>query len=437
MSAILSPERVGDLAVDVSPLGPDTTLNEVADRFLSEECRDLLSLPVVSDGRVLGTLSRYRIMRIFLQSFGREIYGKRPAWQFVNDSPMAVSADVDVEEAGSYLRQGMTHPITEDFVVLNGDGGYRGVGMVMSLLERLEQRAKHRTQALAVANRTLKSSQARLIQSEKMASLGQMVAGIAHEINTPLGYVQSNIELAGGLIERLNQALQASRALLDQLSRPDADDASLGESIRQADQQSIELGEHRVLEDLDAIVADSLHGLAQIGELVVSLRNFSRIDHGETDRACLNECLDAALTIGRNIIKQKADVIREYCTDAWVECAPARINQVLLNVLTNAAQAIETYGQIHVSTRARTHHVDIHIRDNGCGMSDAVRKRIFDPFYTTKPVGDGTGLGLSISYQIIRQHRGLIDVRSAPGKGTEFVIRLPRQQAATIRRSAA
>ena len=158
------------------------------------------------------------------------------------------------------------------------------------------------------------------------------------------------------------------------------------------------------------------------------MRNFSRTDHANFVSVNINESIEGALTIGRNVLKQKAEVERVFADDVMVECVPSQINQVLLNIFTNAAQAIPIFGVIKITTRSHKNFVDIHIRDNGCGMTESVRKKIFDPFFTTKKVGEGTGLGLSISFQIIQQHNGLIEVKSFEGKGTEFVIRLPRKR---------
>lgn len=365
-------------------------------------------------------------MRIFLQSYGREIYGERPVRDFMNKDPLLIDLDTDIEEASRYVHAHISNPITEDFVIIR-DGRYFGMGMVLSLLELLERRVELRNRALQAANRRLKSSQAHLIQSEKMASLGQMVAGIAHEINTPLGYVQSNIELAAELQTHIRELLRKSQSLACALlARTESD--TLPPALSTAATQINQLMDQVCMDDLQTLLADSRHGLAQISELVGNLKNFSRIDQAKISAVNLNECIDSALNIGRHIIKQKAEVVRDYDDQAVAECAGSQINQVLLNILTNAAQAIEHFGKIKVKTRARKRHVDIHILDNGRGMSQSTRRKIFDPFFTTKPIGEGTGLGLSISYQIIRQHRGVIDVKSIEGKGTEFVIRLPKSQ---------
>lgn len=426
MNIAVRREQIIDLAIPAKPLAPDTTIAEAAQIFGADENRELLCLPVVEDHRVVGTLSRASLMKIFLQPYGRELFGPRPLRQWMNSTPLLIESDADVETASQYVRTRLTNPITEDFVVVR-HGEYLGMGIVMSLLELLETRALRRNRALVSVNQRLKSSQSRLIQSEKMASLGQMVAGVAHEINTPLGYAHANVELASNLARQLQDALHTSHQLVTALLDGTADDQTIGQLIQDTNQQTHELIGEGLIQDFTTLFDDSLHGLEQISELVVSLRNFSRIDHVKQGRVDLNESLETALTIGRNILKQKAEIVRDYAEDAWVECAASQINQVLLNILTNAAQAIPEFGLIKVSTRAAKEHVDIHIRDNGCGMPPEVRAKIFDPFFTTKPVGQGTGLGLSISYQIVQDHGGMINVKSIPGKGTEFVVRLPRQ----------
>ncbi|HEY7884959.1 MAG TPA: ATP-binding protein [Cellvibrionaceae bacterium] len=427
MNVAIVSHRVGELMMSVEPLTPESSVRQVADLFLSAEHRQLLCLPIVDGECVVGTISRYAIMKIFLQPYGREIFGTRPAVNFMNNKPLLIDTDTDIDMAARYVRTHISHPITEDFVILQNNC-YLGMGLVLSLLEKMEHRADARNKTLRSVNARLKSSQAHLIQSEKMASLGQMVAGVAHEINTPLGYVQSNIELAVGISDDVHRLYQNTAQLIDTLHNNQAGDTDLAQAINPVADIIKKLRAENTLGDLQSLFNDSLHGLTQISELVVSLRNFSRIDHVKLSEVNINDCLDSALTIGRNIVKQKADVVRDYDDNVLVECAASQINQVLLNILTNAAQAIEQFGTITLKTRSRPQHVDIHIRDTGRGMSPEVCNKIFDPFFTTKAVGEGTGLGLSISFQIIEQHHGLINVKSIENKGTEFIIRLPRYQ---------
>lgn len=391
---------ISDLLLPIAGVSPDTQIKDVADGFFTDAWRHLLCLPVVENNQVIGTISRYAIMRIFVQKFGREVFGTRPVTDFINRTPLLVESNEDIEKASRIIREKIQHPITEDFVIVE-NGQYRGMGVVLSLLELMEQRASQRTRSLVTANHQLKASQTQLVQSEKMASLGQMVAGIAHEMNTPLGYVSSNLEL----ISDFSKQIQGSQSA------------------------AAEVQNAALFKDMDSLLDDSVYGLRQMGELITGLRSFSRLDQSRQDEVSLNECIDSALTIARNVVRPKAEVIKNYDSDTLLRCVPSQINQVLLNLLTNAAQAIEHFGEITITTKGSDDYVDVYIRDTGKGMPEEVRSRIFDPFYTTKPVGEGTGLGLSISWQIIRQHRGIIKVRSVEGKGTVFVIRLPRHQA--------
>ncbi len=260
----------------------------------------------------------------------------------------------------------------------------------------LENMVASRTQELSKALDDLRMNEAHLIQSEKMASLGQMVAGLAHEINTPLAYVRSNVETVRGSLGGLRRVAGA---------HPDAEE-SFSES--------------------DSLLADADYGLGQIADLVMGLKNFARVDRSQSELFDVNEGLDTAIKICGNQLKNRIQVEREYADLPRIHGAPSQINQVFLNILTNSAQAIEGEGQIQVRTRDAGAHVEISIRDSGCGMDAQTRTHIFEPFFTTKDVGQGTGLGLAIVFRIVEDHRGSIRVESAPGEGTEFIICLPK-----------
>ena len=189
-------------------------------------------------------------------------------------------------------------------------------------------------------------------------------------------------------------------------------------------------------EDLQQLFADTDYGLGQIAELVVGLKDFARLDRAMSEQVDLNDCIRSALLIARNNLKDRAEVLQQLGELPAIACAPSQINQVLLNLLNNAAQAIDGFGRILVKTWAEADDVLISIEDSGRGMSAEVQKRIFDPFFTTKAVGEGTGLGLSISFKIIQDHGGTIRVASVLGRGTRFVLRLPRRQADELKRSA-
>ena len=288
----------------------------------------------------------------------------------------------------------------------------------------LEQRIDERTQALKAANQKLEDeqreltqllskvdeAQQQLLQSEKMAAIGQLAAGVAHEINNPVGFVNSNL---GTLKTYTQQLLQ----LIDAYESGDA--VNIAEQRKIADLDFLR-------EDLPALLEESRDGLERVTRIVQDLKDFSRVDQAERQRADLNAAMQSTLNVVRNELKYKADVVLELGQIPEIVCIPAQLNQVFMNLLVNAAQAIPERGTITVRSGLERDHVWFEIEDTGSGMSEEVRKRIFEPFFTTKPVGKGTGLGLSISYDIVvKKHHGRMDVHSELGKGTCFRLWLP------------
>ena len=288
----------------------------------------------------------------------------------------------------------------------------------------LEERVKERTSDLAAANIQLareqeeltellgkvEEAQQQLLQSEKMAAIGQLAAGVAHEINNPVGFVNSNL---GTLKTYVGQLLNVITAY----------ETGVPEDIAAARKKAdIEF----LRDDLPSLVAESQEGLGRVTKIVQDLKDFSHVDQAEHQRADLNAAIESTLNVVWNELKYKAEIVRELGDIPAVACVPAQINQVFMNLLVNAAQAIEHQGKIFVRSGAENNQAWFEIEDTGQGMSEEVRNRIFEPFFTTKPVGKGTGLGLSISYDIIvKKHGGNLDVRSTPGKGTCFRIWLP------------
>jgi two-component system NtrC family sensor kinase len=281
------------------------------------------------------------------------------------------------------------------------------------LLEELARKERQSYQAL-------KQAQSRLVQTEKLAGLGQMVAGVAHEINNPLSFVNNNVAVLQRdlreLRELLGMYLQADAVLV-------AAQPELFERIK-AFRNRIDID--YTLNNLDGLIQRTRDGLSRIQQIVKDLRVFARLDEGELNEVDLNEGIASTVNIIQGHAKKKGIKIE---TDLGplppVTCFPAKINQVIMNLLTNAIDACDEGDKVTVRSRADDQAVQIDVIDAGRGIDPAIRNRIFDPFFTTKPVGVGTGLGLSISYGIVQDHGGTIEVDSTPGEGSRFSIRLP------------
>ena len=292
--------------------------------------------------------------------------------------------------------------------------------------ENLEKRVEERTRDLSAAMTRLKESEAQLVQSEKMSSLGQMVAGVAHEINTPLAYVKNSLWTVRSRMPDLREAHASAERLMTLLRSPTPDPADLEEAFAAVNASLKRLDELQVLPDLDTLTRDGVHGIEQISELVTNLRNFSRVDRSRVASFNVNEGVHATLLIARAQLRN-VDLVKRLGDIPSITCSPSQVNQVLLNLLTNAAQAHDKpNGRITVSTRAvDAGAIAMDVEDSGSGIAPDVLPKIFDPFFTTKEVGKGTGLGLSITYKIVEQHGGHIDVRSEPGVGSTFTVTLP------------
>jgi signal transduction histidine kinase len=310
-------------------------------------------------------------------------------------------------------------------------------GELIMLNASLEKRVQERTAALREsahserqAHEELKRAQSQLVENEKLAALGQLVAGIAHEINNPLSFVYNNVVVLDRDVRALRDLLllyeEASPVLAREL--PD-----LAERLQQ---RSEEIDLPYTLENLDGLTSRSREGLRRIQQIVKDLRAFARLDESDLQETDLNANIVSTLNlIQGEARKRQVTLATELGSIPPLVCFPARINQVILNLVVNAIDACSAGGSVYVRTRADDTDVYLEVEDTGTGIDPAIRERIFDPFFTTKPQGQGTGLGLSISYGIIQGHGGSIQLDSVLGKGTCFRVRLPRRALRQERRT--
>jgi signal transduction histidine kinase len=286
----------------------------------------------------------------------------------------------------------------------------------------LEQRVNERTRELKNSLEWLKSMQQQLIQSEKMSSLGQLVAGIAHEINNPATSVYAGAEALESNVEELLVFVERYKDLLKSTQDGDADAAKeLAEALTDGEEDV----DYLLEEGLPWSIRSMKEGAIRIKDIVRNLKTFSRVDEAEVKHTDINEGIRTTEKLVRHELKNRITVNEEFGDIPQLECYPGQLNQVFMNLLVNAAQAIEGEGTISIKTYTENNSIIVKVKDTGSGIPENSLKDIFDPFFTTKPAGQGTGLGLSISYSIIKKHGGDIRVESEPGVGTEFTIILP------------
>ena len=290
-----------------------------------------------------------------------------------------------------------------------------GRGEVIMLHDLTE--IKEVSEQLATAYGELKATHSQLLQQEKMASIGQLAAGVAHEINNPMGFISSNLGTMEKYLERLAGFLELQSAALEQ-SAPEALKGEIAQARRSCKIDYI-------LGDARALLTESKDGAERVRAIVQNLKSFSRVDEAQANYVDLNACLETTITIAWNELKYKTTLLRDFGELPEVKCISQQLNQVFLNILVNAAHAIEKQGEVSITTRCTGEQVTIAIHDTGCGIPPEIQNRIFEPFFTTKEVGKGTGLGLSISYDIIKNHGGTLEVASPAGCGTTFTITLP------------
>lgn len=285
------------------------------------------------------------------------------------------------------------------------------------LYDELDAKVKERTKELEDANQELKNTQVMMVHSEKMRSLGELVAGITHEINNPINFVHGNIV-----------HLQSySKCLIDIINLYESFENDLSEDKKsELKKVKEEIDLNFIREDLPMLIKSCHEGTERTKNIILDLKNFSRLDEMVINNINLPKEIDTTLHILHNKIKNKIEIIKEYDENVpQIEGYGGQLNQVFMNILDNACYAIADKGTIYVRLYKKEKDVIIEFEDTGCGMKKEQIDRIFDPFFTTKPVGVGTGLGMSISYKVIQKHNGSINVESTEGKGTKFIITLP------------
>lgn len=299
--------------------------------------------------------------------------------------------------------------------------------LTLSVEHALERRSLQRTartykahlenQNIELANKKteLERLQAQLVHTEKMASLGQLAAGIAHELNNPAGFIYGNMDILGGHLSQLRDLL----GTYDTVTLT-ADDTQTVNSLK------TQIRYEKLIGDLDSIIADCREGSERICDVVKNLRLFSRLDEAEIKKIDIHSGIDSTVRLlSRYFSGGQVSLRRDYSELPLINCYAGQLNQVWMNLLVNAAQAVSDHGEVSIATKLDEDSVVVAISDSGSGIPEDQLSRIFDPFFTTKPVGEGTGLGLSISYGIIKRHRGTIKVESQVGAGTTFTVRIP------------
>lgn len=381
-------------------------------------------------GRLTFGNSRYceRLGRPLAGLVGKTVFDLFPeelAAKYAADDRRVLESARPIEETEAHVAED-GRPLVVQVVktpVRDSDGRVVGIqGLFWDITERtrLEDDLRRRTADLERANRELAEAQSQLVAQERLAALGHLTAGVAHEFNSPLAFLNNNLAVI-----RRDVELVAGLLLLHRRARtagPDERTALHAE----IDRRESDVDAEYTVENLSRLLASCRKGLERVAKIVADLRGFSRLDRAEFDEADLDEAVEQTIGLLAYELGRKSIVpTRSYGGLQGIPCRPAKLNQVFLNILLNAVQASPEGAPLWVTTSRRGEEAVVEVRDQGCGMTEDVRRRVFDPFYTTKPVGTGTGLGLSIAYSIVREHGGRIEVESQPGAGSVFRVILP------------
>jgi len=313
---------------------------------------------------------------------------------------------------------------TKDEIGLLGNAFNDMAEKLSNLYSSLEQQVKDRTQELYQANDRIKSAykelqetQSMLIQNEKMLALGQLVAGVAHELNNPINFIYGNLDhlknYGNDLIRIISLYQEVEKQIENKLA------------FEEVNALKTDIDYDFLISDLPYLIKSCKDGAERCKQIILDLKNFSRVDEAVLKDVDIHEGIDSTLNILSNKTKNRITVHKEYGEVPIFTCFAGQLNQVFMNILDNSCQAIPDKGDIYVRTSLQNNNLVIEFEDNGAGIDEEAKSKIFDPFFTTKAVGQGTGLGLSISYKIIKKHKGNIEVESEKGKGTKFIITMP------------
>ncbi|NQT19957.1 MAG: hypothetical protein HQ592_09645 [Planctomycetes bacterium] len=297
-------------------------------------------------------------------------------------------------------------------------------------MAELEHEAEERTRSLEAARaqaeknyRDLQTAQSQLLQSEKLASIGQLAAGVAHEINNPIGFIYSNMNTLCDYIADFKEFAERCSQAHNFLLTDQIDKAT--DLLRKLGNWCAEVGMDYMLEDIQSLVDETIDGAERVKKIVMDLRSFSRAEENQKTTSDINKGLESTINLCWNELKYHCEIVKELGDIPDLICYPMKLNQVFMNLIVNAAQAIEDKGTVTIRTWHENNNIYVQVSDTGCGIPKESQDKIFDPFFTTKPVGKGTGLGLSIAGSIIAEHNGEITIDSEIGKGTTFRVRLP------------
>jgi two-component system NtrC family sensor kinase len=346
--------------------------------------------------------------------YGYEIIRKDGSRRFLESSVLLMK-DLSGNPIGF---RGLLHDITDQKLV--EDEIKRNRDDLIKKNKEVEESRKNlqlTLEKLEAAYEELKTSQAKILQQEKMASIGQLAAGVAHEINNPVAFISSNLGTLEKYIRRFTDFIDVQSQVIKQLKDENV--------MYDLEEKRKDLKIDYTISDAQKLLEESLDGTDRVQKIVKSLNRFSRVDDADYLKTNINECIDQSISIVWNELKYKGNLHRDYGIISPTKCYPQQLSQVFINILLNAAQAISEKGDIKITTREKNKEIWISISDTGTGISEDNKRKIFEPFFTTKEVGKGTGLGLSISYEIIQRHKGDILFESGQGRGTTFTVRLP------------